>query len=85
MNMKIYLTAPAEVRATRRVAQLAEKGVTADFAEVLEDINRRDWQDMHREVDPLRPAEDATIVDTTEMTFDQVVEHIIGIVKEKQA
>lgn len=84
-TVKIYLTASAEARAMRRCLELQKKGTPDTYEQVLEDLKQRDWQDMHREVDPLRPAEDATIVDTTEMTFDQVVEHIIGIVKEKQA
>lgn len=84
-TVKIYLTASAEARAMRRFLELQKKGTPDTYEQVLEDLKQRDWQDMHREVDPLRPAEDATIVDTTEMTFDQVVEHIIGIVKEKQA
>lgn len=84
-TVKIYLTASAEARAMRRFLELQKKGAPDTYEQVLEDLKQRDWQDMHREVDPLRPAEDATIVDTTEMTFDQVVEHIIGIVKEKQA
>lgn len=84
-TVKIYLTASAEARAMRRFLELQKKGAPDTYEQVLEDLKQRDWQDMHREVDPLRPAEDATIVDTTEMTFDQVVEHIIGIVKEKRA
>ena len=84
-TVKIYLTASAEARAMRRFLELQKKGAPDTYEQVLEDLKQRDWQDMHREVDPLRPAEDAIIVDTTEMTFDQVVEHIIGIVKEKQA
>lgn len=84
-TVKIYLTASAEARAMRRFLELQKKGSPDTYEQVLEDLKQRDWQDMHREVDPLRPAEDATIVDTTEMTFDQVVEHIIAIVKEKQA
>ena len=84
-TVKIYLTASAEARAMRRFLELQKKGAPDTYEQVLEDLKQRDWQDMHREVDPLRPAEDAIIVDTTEMNFDQVVEHIIGIVKEKQA
>ncbi|MBR4082240.1 MAG: (d)CMP kinase [Clostridia bacterium] len=84
-TVKIYLTASAEARAMRRFLELQKKGAPDTYEQVLEDLKQRDWQDMNREVDPLRPAEDAIIVDTTEMTFDQVVEHIIDIVKEKQA
>lgn len=84
-TVKIYLTASAEARAMRRFLELQKKGAPDTYEQVLEDLKQRDWQDMHREVDPLRPAEDAIIVDTTEMNFEQVVAHIIGIVKEKQA
>ena len=84
-TVKIYLTASAEARAMRRFLELQKKGASDTYEQVLEDLKQRDWQDMHREVDPLRPAEDAIIVDTTEMNFEQVVAHIIGIVKEKQA
>lgn len=84
-TVKIYLTASAEARAMRRFIEYQKKGAPDTYEQVLADLKQRDWQDMNREVDPLRPAEDAIIVDTTEMTFDQVVEHIIAIVKEKQA
>jgi len=84
-TVKIFLTASAEARAMRRFLELQKKGASDTYEQVLEDLKQRDWQDMHREVDPLRPAEDAIIVDTTEMNFEQVVAHIIGIVKEKQA
>ena len=81
-TLKIYLTAPAEVRAARRVAQLAEKGVQADFAEVLADINRRDWQDTHRETAPLRRAEDAVLVDTGDLTLERSFEKLLELVRE---
>ena len=81
-TLKIYLTAPAEVRAARRVAQLAEKGVQADFDAVLEDINRRDWQDMHRETAPLRRAADAVLVDTGDLTLEQSFEKLLKLVRE---
>ena len=82
-TLKIYLTAPAEVRAARRVAQLAEKGTAADFAEVLEDINRRDWQDMHREIAPLRQAEDAVLVDTGALDLEQSFQALMNLIREK--
>ncbi len=82
-TLKIYLTAPAEVRAARRVAQLAEKGTVAELAEVLEDINRRDWQDMHRDIAPLRQAEDAVLVDTGEMDLEQSFQTLLGLIREK--
>ena len=82
-TLKIYLTAPAEVRAARRVAQLAEKGTEADFAEVLEDINRRDWQDMHREIAPLRQAEDAVLVDTGALDLEQSFQPLLNLIRAK--
>ena len=81
--VKIYLTADARERARRRYEQLREKGAEADFEQVLTDLRRRDEQDMNRAVDPLRPAEDAVIVDTTGLTFEESVEKILSVVKER--
>ena len=83
-DVKIYLTASAEERARRRFAQLQEKGTSDTYEQVLEDLKKRDAQDMGRKVDPLRPTEDAVIVDSSDMTFDQVVEHILAIVEAKR-
>lgn len=82
-TVKIFLTASPEERARRRYEELRRKGSTDTYEQVLADLKRRDDQDMHRAVDPLRAAEDAVTVDTTELTFDQVVEEILRIVKEK--
>ncbi|MBQ8612419.1 MAG: (d)CMP kinase [Oscillospiraceae bacterium] len=82
-TLKIYLTAPAEVRAARRVAQLAEKGTVADFAGVLEDINRRDWQDMHRDIAPLRQAEDAVLVDTGDLNLEDSFLALRNLIRER--
>lgn len=82
-TVKIYLTASAQVRAARRVAQLAEKGVKASFEEVLEDINRRDWQDIHRETAPLRQAPDAVLVDTSALDFEQSFATLLKVIREK--
>lgn len=79
---KAYLTASAEVRARRRYDQDRAAGREADFATVLADVIRRDEMDSSRATSPLRPAEDATIVDTSEMTLDQVLENLIELVKE---
>lgn len=70
-ELKIFLTASAEERANRRVKQLQEKGVAADYDEVLRDIRYRDEQDSSREAAPLRQAEDAVLVDTTELNVDE--------------
>ena len=79
-TVKLYLTASAEERARRRFQQL---GGTDSYEQVLEDLRRRDDQDMHRAVSPLRVAEDAVVVDSTELDFNQTVETILALVKEK--
>ena len=81
--VKIFLTASAEERARRRWNELQDKPDAPSYEEVLRDLRARDEQDMNREVDPLRPTEDAVIVDTTEMNFEQVVQYILNIVEEK--
>ncbi|MBQ7304727.1 MAG: (d)CMP kinase, partial [Clostridia bacterium] len=72
-------------RARRRWLEMQQKGASDTYEQVLEDLKKRDDQDMNREVDPLRPTEDAVVVDSTEMNFEQVVEYILAIVKEKTA
>lgn len=84
-TVKLFLTASAEERARRRWLEMQQKGAPDTYEQVLEDLKKRDAQDMNREVDPLRPTEDAVIVDSTEMNFEQVVEYILAIVKEKTA
>ena len=79
---KYYLTATAEERAMRRYKELKEKGSEDTYEKVLQDVNQRDWNDMHREVDPLRQAEDAVLIDSTHMTIDQVVDFIISDIKK---
>ena len=80
---KIYLTASVEVRALRRFRELTEKGEACDLEDIKKDIADRDWKDMHREHAPLRQAEDAVVVDSSNMTIDQVVEAILAVAKEK--
>ena len=82
-KLKIYLTASPEARAERRMKELQAKGVEQSFEEVLRDIILRDEQDMNREVAPLRQAEDAVLVDTTEIDFDQSFELLCGIIRER--
>lgn len=82
-TIKIYLTASAEVRARRRFDELQQKGDPSTYEEVLADVIRRDEQDMNREVDPLRPAEDAQILDSSELTQEQVVDEIVRRVRMK--
>ena len=81
---KIYLTASAEERARRRFLEMQSKGSTDTFEEVLEAVIKRDEQDMNRPVEPLRQAEDAVLVDSTHLTFDELVEEILRIVEEKR-
>lgn len=76
-EVKIYMTASAEARALRRYRQNIEKGIpTSDVETIAEEIRQRDYDDMHRENSPLRKADDATEVDTSDMTIEEVVERI---------
>lgn len=79
---KAFMTASAAVRAQRRHDQNVDAGIDSDFATVLADVERRDAADSSRATSPLRPAEDATIVDTSEMTLEEVLDTLINIVKE---
>ena len=83
--LKIYLTASVETRAKRRYKELCEKNVTCDLAEIMKDIEDRDYRDMHREISPLKQAEDAVLVDSSDMTIDEVVTTIITLAKERMA
>ena len=82
--LKIYLTASAEERARRRFEQLKEKGFGATLATLVEDIRTRDDRDMNREVAPLRPADDAVVIDSTTMTVDGVVNRILDEAAARQ-
>lgn len=82
-DVKIYLTASAAERARRRYKEQTERGVDCDIKEIERDIIARDEQDMNRDVAPLRQAEDAVLVDSSDMTIDQVVDEIIRIYQEK--
>ncbi len=79
--VKIYLTARPEVRAQRRHTQNIRAGVDSHFDDVLADVLRRDYADSSRATSPLKPAEDAILVDTSEMTQSQVVSHLLEIVR----
>lgn len=83
-DVKIYLTANSSVRAKRRFDELQAKGGECSLAEIEKDIIDRDYRDMHREESPLRQAEDAILVDTSEMTIEEVAEKIIAICKAKK-
>ena len=82
-QVKIFLTASPEVRAKRRVLQLEEKGEKADFDKILYDIVQRDYNDTNRKTAPLKAAETAVMVDTSEMTLEEVVNRIVAIIKEQ--
>lgn len=84
-QVKIYLTASVGTRAKRRYDELVEKGEQPDLEKIEADIEERDYRDMHREMSPLRQADDAVLVDSSEMNIEQVVSAILEIVKEKQA
>ncbi len=80
--VKIYLTATPEARAIRRVKQNQESGIEADYEQILEDIIKRDYQDMHREFSPLTKAEDAIEIDTSDLSIDEVVDQAMKLVNE---
>ena len=82
-NVKIFLTASAEVRAQRRTDELLAKGQKANYAQILKEIQQRDYQDTHRELAPLKMAKDSIKVDTSNLDIDGVVDAIRKIVAEK--
>ena len=84
-NVKIFLTAAAEVRAQRRYDELIAKGQKADLNTILKEIQQRDYQDSHREIAPLKQAKDAVLVDTSDLDIEGVVATIRDIVGKKIA
>ncbi|MDO4566020.1 MAG: (d)CMP kinase [Oscillospiraceae bacterium] len=82
-DVKIFLTASPEERARRRYEELIAKGVSADYEAVLSDLKERDYNDSHREIAPLKPAEGSILVDTTGNELEESVEILKGIVREK--
>ena len=83
-QLKIFLTATPEERARRRYEQIKDKS-DVTYEEVLKDLNQRDYQDTHREIAPLKQADDAVLLDTTNMSFEEVVKAIEDLAKERQA
>ncbi len=83
-DVKIYLDASAEERARRRLKQNQEKGISGSYVEVLESIMDRDERDKNREIAPLKQAEDAIYIDSTNMTIEEVVDKIVKIIKSVQ-
>lgn len=82
-QIKIFLTASPESRANRRFKELIEKGIDASFDEILDDINKRDYQDSHREIAPLKPAEDAIYFDNSNYNLEESAQYIINIIRER--
>ena len=82
-KVKIFLTADPEERAMRRFKELEEKGSTVTYQEVLDDLKVRDYNDSHREIAPLKPAEDSVVINTTGNTLEQSIELIVKTIKER--
>lgn len=81
-DVKIFLTASVEERATRRYKEMLEKGESADYDDILEDIKKRDYQDSHREIAPLKQAGDAIFVDNGGYDLENGAEYLLGIIRE---
>lgn len=81
-QVKIFLSATPECRARRRYKELVEKGQTVTYEDVLADVNRRDYQDSHREIAPLKPSADSIMADTSELDLQQSTDLIINIIRE---
>lgn len=79
-DLKIFLTASAEERANRRFKEMTDPGIT--YEQVLEDIKQRDYNDMHRDIAPLKQAEDAVLLDTTGMTIEEVRNRLKAMISE---
>lgn len=82
-DLKIFVTASAEVRAERRYKELKEKGEAADYDEILENVKQRDYIDTHRETSPLRKADDALVLDNSHMTIDEQRQWLLDRVRER--
>lgn len=78
-DLKIYLTASSDVRAKRRYDEMAARGEECDISVIKADIEERDYRDMHRDISPLRQADDAVLVDSSDMTIEEVIGKIIGM------
>lgn len=82
-EVKIFMTASPEIRAKRRYNQLLEAGKEADYDKIFEEVQARDYQDSHREVSPLRQAEDAVLLDTSDLNIEEVIDAVADIITEK--
>ena len=84
-QVKVFLTASTEARAHRRMLELEQRGTPQPFEQILKDIQERDWNDSHRATAPLRQAEDAVLLDTTELDFDGSRQALLKIIRERTA
>ena len=84
-DVKIYLTASVHTRAVRRYKEYLEKGMEADLAQIEEDIEKRDHQDMTREIAPLKKAEDAVLLDSSDMTIEEVLDAMTAVCEKKKS
>ncbi len=82
-QIKIYLTASSEARADRRYKELVERGQQVNYDDILREIELRDYQDTHREIAPLKKAEDAVLVDTTKLDLNESIEYMLKVIKER--
>lgn len=82
-ELKIFLTAKPEIRAERRVKQLAEKGIEANYSDVLEEVLKRDDNDTNRDFRPLKQAKDGILLDNSDMSFEETFEKIVALAKER--
>lgn len=82
-DVKIFLTASPEARAQRRFLELKEKGMDVNFEDVLSDMIKRDYDDSHRAIAPLKQADDAVLADTSNLTLDESIDLVINIIKER--
>ena len=82
-EIKIYLTASAEARADRRYKELIEKGQEVNYDNILREIELRDYQDTHREIAPLKKADDAVLVDTTKLNLQESIDYMLNVIKER--
>ena len=83
-DVKIFLTASVTARAERRCKELVEKGQTVSLEEVAADIEKRDYNDSHREISPLKCADDATVIDTTDLSLKQSIDTVFKIITERR-
>lgn len=84
-DVKVYLTASVDVRANRRYKELIEKGQEADLEKIKKDIEERDYRDMNRDISPLRQAEDAVLVDSSNLTIEESARAILELIDKKVA